>query len=266
MKHLSQTIFLSILVAFSFSAFGQAVAGKPDTKEQAEAIIKRSIQSLGGEKYLQVKSQVGRGHFSVIREGGVVSFQSFVDAIVFPDKERADFKGGRSRTIQANSGSTGWLYDDSLDSIKMQNETQLANFKQGLRTSLENLLHGYWRGEGELTYLGKRSATLGKRNDVIKLTYKDGFSVEFEFATDDGLPQKAIYKRTAADGETKEEDRYAQFIDVGGIKTPFIIDHFINGQQSSRINYESMDFNKSIPDSIFAKPSNPKDAKKELKF
>jgi outer membrane lipoprotein-sorting protein len=42
---------------------------------------------------------------------------------------------------------------------------------------------------------------------------------------------------------------------VGGVKSAFIIDRYTNGKQSSRINYDSMEFNKTIPDSIFAKPT-----------
>ena len=243
------------------------IPAAPGDAGKAEVIIAKAVQNLGGEKYLQVRSQVGRGKFSLMREGTLISFQSFIDVLVFPDKERTDFKGAGTRTVQANSGNTGWLYDDSLDTIKVQNEAQVASFKLGIRTSIDNLLHGHWRGDAELAYIGKRPATLGKRNEVVRLRFKDGFTVEFEFASDDGLPQKAIYKRTTAEGEeVKEEDRYAQFIDVSGIKTPFIVDRFSNGQQSSRINYESVDFNKTIPDWIFAKPANPKDAKKDLKF
>jgi len=270
-------IFLLLLIAVIFpsSAIAQAEAPKTDTKEKAQAIIAKAIQNLGGEKYLQVRTQVGRGIYyifqggevsSVKQERGVASYQKFVDVLVFPDKERTEFKGGGTRNIQVYSGGTGWIYDSDLDSLKIQNEAQIANFKLGLRTTLDNLLHGHWQGDAELSYVGRRPATLGKRNEVVKLTYKDGFVVEFEFAVDEGLPQKALYKRTNAEGETKEEDRYAQFIDIGGVKTPFIIDHFINGLQSSRINYESVEFNKTIPDSIFAKPASPKDAKKDLKF
>ena len=242
--------------------FPSAESGK------AEAVIAKAVQSMGGSSYLQIKTQIGRGKFSVIRENAVVSFQTFVDVIVFPDRERTEFKGGGSRTIQTNTGNTGWVFDGDQELIKVQNETQVANFKRGIRVSLDNLLRGGWRGDAELTYIGKRPATLGKRNDVLKLTYKDGLTVEFEFAADDGLPVKAIYKRIGPDGveEIKEEDRYAQFVDVGGVKTPFIIDRFTNGQHSSRINYQSIEFNKSISDSIFAKPSNPKDLKKDLKL
>ena len=263
-----KVFFLSVSLLFlSDFTFAKVSNGTSDAKEKAEAVISKAVQILGGDRYLQIRSQIGRGRFSVIRESAVVSFQTFVDVIVFPDRERTDFKGGGSRTIQANSGNTGWVYDGDQQLIKVQNEAQIANFKQSIRSSLDNLLRGYWKGDAEVSYAGRRPATIGKRNEVIKLTYKDGFTVEFEFAADDGLPQKATYKRTNPDGEEiKEEDRYAQFIDVGGIKTPFIVDRLTDGKPSSRINYESIEFNKSIPDSIFAKPSNPKDAKKDLKF
>ena len=238
----------------SFSASAQ-----PD--DRAEKIVAKAVQTLGGDRYLQVRTQVGKGKFSSLRDGGVTSFQSFLDIIVFPDRERTEFKNGGSRTVQVNTGDSGWVLDGDQELIKVQNETQVKNFKQGIRTSLDNLLRGYWKGEAELSYVGRRPATLGKRNDVVRLTYKDGFAVEFEFA-DDGLPQKSVYKRMTANGEeVKEEDRYAQFIDVDGIKTAFIVDRFSDGKAVSRINYESIDFNKSIPDSAFTKPSNPKDVK-----
>ena len=234
---------------------------------QAEAILKKAIQSLGGNNYLQVKTQIGRGKFSVIREGAVVSFQSFTDVIVLPDKERTEFKGGGVKSVQTNVGNTGWTFDGDNELIKVQNEKQIDDFKRSVRVSLDNLLRGGWRNDAALAYVGKRAATLGKRNDVIKLTYKDGLVVEFEFASDDALPQKAIYTHLNADGgEVKEEDRYAQFNDISGVKSPFIIDRFVNGVQSSRINYESIEFNKTIPDAVFAKPASPKELKKDLKL
>jgi hypothetical protein len=66
-----------------------------DAAEQPEAILNKAVQRLGGERYLKVASQVSRGKFSVIRDGTIVSFQSFIDVIVFPDKERTEFNGGK---------------------------------------------------------------------------------------------------------------------------------------------------------------------------
>ncbi len=241
-------------------------SSNPDA-EKASSIISKAVETLGGDRYLAVKTQIGRGKFSVMRENQLAAFQSFLDVIRFPDMERTEFKQNGMRTVQANSGSTGWVYDGDQEILQDQSEEQVAAFKQGLRVSLDNLLRGYWKGEAELSYVGKRPATLGRRNEVVKLTYKDGFSVEFEFSADDHLPQKAIYTRKAVSGdEMKEEDHYAQFVEFSGIKVPLVIDRFENGDHASRINYESIEFNKNIPDSIFAKPQNPKELKKELKL
>lgn len=262
------SVLFAIIFLTTLSVAAQTDAPKPPPQtEKAEAIVAKAVQILGGDRYLQIRSQVGRGKFSVIKDGTVVSFQTFVDAIVFPDRERTEFKGGGKKTVQVNTGSTGWVYDGEQELIKIQSEVQVENFKRGLRTSLDNLLRGYWKGSADLSYVGRRPSTLGKRNEVVRLTYKDGMAVEFEFAVDDGLPQKAVYKSQDGDAEAvTEEDHYAQFIDAGGVKTAFIIDRFTGGKQSSRINYESIEVNKPLSDAIFAKPANAKDAKKDVKF
>ena len=266
LARLFKLCFLIGASAFFVSAQSETVKTvSPKTDEKAEAILKKAVERLGGEKYLQVKSQIGRGTFSILRESVVISFQSFVDVIVFPDKERTEFKGA-GKTVQTNVGKTGWIYDGDAQIVKEQNAGQIENFRRGINVSLDNLLRGYWRGNAVLSYVGRRPATLGKRNDVVKLTYADGFVVEFEFA-DDGTPVKSIHKRTGADNEEiKEEDRYAQFIDVSGIKAPFVIDRFTNGAHSSRINFEAIEFNKPVSDAIFAKPKSVKEMKKDLKL
>nr|MBA3241889.1 hypothetical protein [Acidobacteriota bacterium] len=108
-------------------------------------------------------------------------------------------------------------------------------------------------------YVGRREAGLARRNEVVRLTYADGFVVEFEFGAKDNLPSKARYKKEAAGGETiEEEDRYAQFQLLGGVRVPFIIDHYRAGVQSSRVNFQEIEFNRAVPDSLFGKPADLK--------
>jgi len=258
MKQFLYSIFFVLLFC------GLGFAQKTD--EKAEAVLKKAVQILGGDNYLKVKTQIGRGKFSLMREGMIGSFQTFTDVIVYPDKERTEFKAMGTKTVQTNVGDGGWIFDGEAQVINVQSEAQVKDFKRGINASLDNLLRAHWRGKAILNYVGKREATLGKRNDVVKLTYDDDFTVEFEFSAE-GFPVKSIYKRTNPDGEeAKEEDRYAQFVEIQGIKTPFIVDHFSGGLLTSRINYETIEFNKSIPDSIFTKPNSPKELKKDLKL
>jgi hypothetical protein len=246
---------------------GELKPADPADAGKADGIVAKAIKLVGGDRYLKAATQVSRGKFSNIKEGAVVSFQSFVDAIAFPDRERTEFKGDGSRMTQVNTGETGWIFDGDQELIKVQTPLQIENFKRGQRTSLDNLLRGYWKGMADLRFIGTRPSSLGRRNNVVSLTYKDGFTVEFEFAANDGTPQKATYKQEREGEETvTEEDRYAQFVEVDGIKVPFIIDRFTSGKQSSRINYESVEFNVKLPEAVFAKPASVKEAKKDLKY
>lgn len=234
--------------------------------EKAEAIVAKAVKRLGGDRYLKVATQVTRGRYSNIRDGANVDSQTFLDIFVFPGKERTEFRWGGIKNVQTNAGESGWLYDGDSMVIKVQTDKQIADFKRGMRNSLDHFLRGLWRGNGELTYVGRREAGLGRRSDVVRLTYKEGNWVEFEFDPE-GLPLKALYRRTNAAGEeTKEEDRFAQFLEVGGITAPFIVDHYVDGKQTSRINFESYEFNRKIDDAVFEKPTDPKVFKRDLKF
>lgn len=255
-----------ITVLFILALFGAANAQTAAKDAKAEAVIAKAVVFLGGDRYLNVKTLYATGKFSIIRDNTIVSFQTFTDVIVYPDKERTDFKLNGVKNIQTNAGDAGWIFDGAAGVINQQNEQQIKDFKRGMKVSIDNLLRGHWRGSASLSYVGRREASLGTRNDVVKLAYEDGLEVEYEFSAE-GMPTKAIYKRMNPDGEeSKEEDRYAQFVETDGIKAPYIVDHFSNNVQTSRINYITVEFNKNVPDSIFVKPTNPKEAKKDLKF
>lgn len=233
--------------------------------EKAEGILKRAVESLGGAAYLNVKSVIGRGNYTPYGQGVSGNLIAFVDYLVYPDRERTDFKGQGVRSIQTNIGlDKGWLFDGMTKTISDMKAEQFDNFRTTLRTSVDNLLRGEWRKEGaSLSYAGRREAGLAKRNEAVRVTYPDGFTIDFEFGARDGLPAKILYKRKVKteddkDAEVAEEDRIERYLAFGGVQVPFTIDHYRDGVQSSRIAYDSIEFNPSIPESLFVKPANPK--------
>jgi hypothetical protein len=240
------------------SAVGPTSA--PATDEKAEQIVKRAIEAMGGSSYLNARSVTGRGLFTQFKDGVSGLPTTFVDYLVYPDKERTEFKGGGVRVVQANVGKTGWVFDGATKSINDISAAQVADFQLAIRTNVDSLLRGAWRQEGaKLSYAGRREAGIARRNETVKLTYPDGLVVEFEFGARDGIPAKVLYKKKNAEGEeAQEEDHLAQFLNVDGITTPFVIDHFRAGVQTSRINYQSVEYNRPIPETLFAKPANVK--------
>ena len=235
-------------------------AASPKADEKALAVLARAVEALGGRAYLDVRTVVSRGYFTQFREGQQGIPVSFRDYMVYPDRERTEFKGAGVRSVQVNTGETGWLFEAKAKKLRDVTPEQARDFRTAMRTSVDNVLRGWWRPDGaSLSYVGRREAGLARRNEVVRLTYPDGFEAEFEFDAREGLPAKVVYKRPNAEGETvEEEDRYAQFQQVGGVRVPFIIDHYRAGVQSSRVNYDEVEFNLPVPDSLFARPADVK--------
>ena len=255
-----------ILVLILSLVFAQAPASSVDEKSQE--IMNRAIEALGGQRYLNIKTEFGKGFYTTYNDGVSQIPARFLDYISYPDRERTEFIGAGIRSIQTNVGDTGWLFDGAVKKISDQSPTQVENFKFAMKTRFENLLRGWWKKEGgKVTYVGRREAGLAKRNETVRLTYPDGFWIEYEFGARDFLPAKIIYKRTRKDPdsgdqvEVTEEDRIMRFITVDGVTAPWIIDRFVNGKQTSRINYELVQYNQTFAESLFAKPTDVKSIK-----
>jgi hypothetical protein len=242
---------------------GQQAA--PTSAEKAQKVVQRGLEVAGGDNYLKVQTLIGRGIFSQYRDGSPADPAKFVDYIVYPDKERTEFTSGGIRTILGNSSGKGWIFDGSVKNLKDQKAEQLEDFNRSMKTGFENLLRGWWRKEGAtLSYIGRREAGLARRNETIRLTYPDGFWIEYEFDAKEGSPAKVIYQHRRKNPDTDEmeeiteEDRLLKPLTIDGILTFFVVDHFINGKQTSRINYDSVEYNRPIADSLFDKPANIK--------
>lgn len=271
LSRLSAYLFAALLLSvFHSTAFAQEPAPKPspDGAAKAEAIVNRGIEVLGGSSYLNIKTVTGRGFFTGFADGISQIPSRFLDYISFPDHERTEFTGAGIRKIQTNAGETGWLYYGATKTISDMNPAQIEDFKRGMRTSVENLLRGWWKKENaKLTYVGRREAGLARRNETVRLTYPDGWWIEYEFAAKEGLPEKIIYKRmrnkpdSEETEEITEEDRLLKPITTGGITAPWVIDHFVDGVQTSRISYESIEYNRPLDAGLFAKPANVKSLK-----
>jgi hypothetical protein len=259
---LASASFLLLLAALACLA--QTPTPSPATNdEKAERIVRTAVQAMGGDHYLNVKTVVGHGYFTEFKDGVSGIPLRFVDYIVYPDKERTEFIGGGQRLVQTNDRDHGWVYDGAALTLKDQTAAQVEDFRMSTRTGIENLLRGGWRTQGaKLSYVGRREAGLARRNETVRLTYPDGLWIEYEFAADNGLPAKVIYQRKQKKGdsdemeEAPEEDRLYKPITINGIVAPYVIDHFRNGHQTSRLNYDSVEFNKQVADALFAKPAS----------
>src|SRR5215207_7606503 len=246
----------------------QTPAPTASADEKSQQIMNRAIEVLGGEKYLNVQTVIGKGFYTSYRDGMSQIPGRFLDYIAYPDRERTEFVSAGIRTIQTNTGDTGWLFDGAVKKISEQTPAQVEDFKRNMKTGVEYLLRGSWKKDGgKITYVGRREAGVGKRNETIRLTFPDDWWIEYEFGARDGLPAKIIYPRERKDPDSGdmvemiEEDHLFKFITIDGVTAPWVIDHFIKGKQTSRIAYEQVQYNQRFADNLFAKPADVKSIK-----
>src|SRR2546423_14207407 len=85
-------------------------------ENRAEQIVARAVAAMGGDTYLAVRSTIGRGVITPFAKGASQLPLSFTDYLVFPDKERTEFRGGGNRAIDTFVGKTGWGFDAAAPS------------------------------------------------------------------------------------------------------------------------------------------------------
>lgn len=159
--YISQTVKFFIVTLFLSSfAIAQNNFSESSTPEEkakiAKAVMSKAVQTLGGDKYLNVNTAVSEGKFSLLKDGRISSYQNFMDIIVYPDKERTDFTEKGTKTVQVNAGDTGWIYDEFLRKFEDQGENQIESFKLSMKNHYDYLLRRKWQNEAELVYVGRR--------------------------------------------------------------------------------------------------------------
>jgi hypothetical protein len=124
-------------------------------------------------------------------------------------------------------------------------------------------MRGGWSGSGvQLGYLARQEIWPRQYAEGVKITYSDGDEVSIYFDPQTSLPLALRFpKETEKDGRVMAENRFFKYVDIAGIKTPYVVDLFENGKQIMRINYEEREFNVTIAEKIFIKPENAKELK-----
>jgi len=224
-------------------------------EDHARALFEAATRALGGERYLALKSLMGRGLYSQFNEREQLqALLPFTVYVLYPDRERVEFGRGKDRFIQVNVGARGWIYDGPSRNLRDQKEEEIARFRTAQRRSLETVMRDLWRRpEVKLRYLGERELWFRQRGVGVELIVPlegdevDRIQVYFDPQTH--LPVKLAYEN--------EEERFHLYQDFDGIKLPLRIDRYRGDVQVSRASFEEVQVNVPIDPKLFEKPSSP---------
>ncbi|MBI4851083.1 MAG: hypothetical protein HY819_04560 [Acidobacteria bacterium] len=263
-----QKVFLLLCLMTLISSLVKAEE-PAQSKEKATSLIKASIEALGGQAYLSVKSEKSQGLVTPYRETVPDSndiqpdkrgTQSFIDYILLPNKERVEFKGQGRLFIQSNADKHNWTYDSDSELLRDQTQAQKDRFLRTLRYQVDKILRGGWNDPSiEITYIPRQELWPRQYGEGVKLTYLDKEEAELFFDPQTKLPIALRFPKDTYEGQrVKAENRFFKYIDINSLKTPYVVDLFENGKQVLRINYDTREFNIPISDKLFVKPNNIK--------
>lgn len=239
-------------------------AQEPDENDPAKAaaLVRDTVAARGGEAFLKISTIESHGQFTPFEKGVSGDPAPFVDYVVYPGRERTEFGKGDSKIIQSNSETANWVYDATQRMIRDQKEEQVKQFQQSARYDLDNLLRTAAQQSGvKVVYLGRREAWRNTFSEALRIDFADGGTATLHFDPRSKLPLMVEYKTVGEEGTVNNEVRYFRWVDFSGIKFPTIQDFYRNGKQSARVSFDTVSFNVSVPDKLFAKPSNIKEVK-----
>ncbi|HEX9942769.1 MAG TPA: pitrilysin family protein [Thermoanaerobaculia bacterium] len=238
--------------------FRQADLRKPKTEPAAAApasaadqsramdLLRKAQAALGGEAFLEQKSQISKGSGTISPPGmpQPMPVPSIVTYRVFPDKERSELQLPMGTMVQAFDGTTGWA------SMGPQTQDNTAQAK-------EEQLYGF----DVLREAGKPGHTArplpdaqvgGKPAKVVEVSDDKGHATQFFIDPQTNLVVKVAFE---ANGQ-KTEAVYSDYREVGGVKVAYQTNVSQNGQPLVEIKYSDVQVNAPVDEGLFKKPGN----------
>jgi len=255
-------VIATLTAVLSLISFGRQQDPDPNDIEKAKTALEKAVKARGGSAYLNVRTETGTGQFNQFDKGMATVPIQFSDFIEYPDKERTEFGHKKGKFVQANVASIGWTFDAANKALKDQGEEQTKEFVDSMKYSVDGILRGSWREpKVRFTYYPRREAWRLKFGEAIKMEFPDNTVITLYLDLETHLPILMQREHLVKDQPQKEETRFAQWIERQGILAPNILDTFIEGTQTNRVNYDNRTYNQPLPANFFTKPVNLKDIK-----
>jgi hypothetical protein len=276
------------VVAACFCATPRALAQNPDalmpdeSEAKAKQVLQQLIDALGGQVYLQVRESDCTGRLSEFNRNSQTAnaqfdygYIGFHDLWKYPDRNRTEYelKGNRvaaffaagdmptkrGKIIDIYAGDKGWVLDKG--GVEEETASAIAQFQEQVKTDFDNLLRFRLKEDGLIFRYGGSDLVDLKMVDWVEIV--DRYEVTYRAAVDreTHLPRRVfVIKRNEATRERTEEDNiFANFRVVDGVKMPMEITHEVDGRRTFEVFYNVCKLNTGLPDELFTKESLEQD-------
>lgn len=241
-----------------------------ENARKARAVLDQTIQTLGGQPYLNYENRSETGRYYPLYHGRTEStgipYNYYIE---YPNKDR--FEVVHQRDIFLIEGSVGNVkvknkfdivlihngdkgYETTYKGTAAQDPEDLQNYLRRRQHSLEWIFRKWVRDANVALFYEGQSVVDGKECEGVALVNSDNDSVSVYVDQNTHYPVKISYSwRDPKDKQKNTEDEvYDNYKIVQGIWTPHSITRYYNGETSQQRFVTTAKYNMSLPDTMFA--------------
>jgi hypothetical protein len=255
LRNLSRRVVMTLagllLLAGSALAAQEKPAGLPPrVAPQAQELLDKCIQALGGQAFMNFKTMTTRGRAYAIREGATAGLAPYTSWVEYPDKRRFSY-GKDQPVILVNNGDHAWELDRY--GLTSQLPEQARRWQISNRFSLENLLRIRVHDPGVLVQMGGVDFVNNVPTQSLDITEAGGTSARLDLHRRTFLPIRISYRVQNLKTRDWEEyaDVYADYRNFQGIQTPMHITRYLDGERVAETFRNSAQYNQDYPATYF---------------
>ena len=221
-----------------------------ESDKKAREILEKTVQALGGERFLQAKDVTTNGRLYEFRKdqlAGTTVFQSYTK---FPDKLRTEI-GKKREEVIITDGEKGWKIE--YKNVSEQSPEEIKRNTTNERHSLDYVFRFLIKEQGlKFRYVGRSHLELDEAEELM-LIDKDNDRVKILISATTYFPLKLEYQ-TPGIGKrwaTEDEKFYYNYHDIQGVQVPYKTVRFANGFKVSEVYVESAVLDTGLSDTLF---------------
>ena len=221
-----------------------------EKSEQARALLDQSVEALGGEAFLNLKSEKMEGRVYSFRRDQLTGLATFVSYTRYPDQQREEY-GKNKETIMVYSEDKGWEID--IHGVKPVPEEEMEIRRERKSMSAFYILRYRLQEPGILLEYAGRDLLGVQAVDVVNFVDADNRVVTFYLDRLTHLPVRTVWIRR--DPKTRqrieEEEILSNYFTGQGVTAPRQITRQRHGTKIFEAFVQKVQYNLPLPDSLF---------------
>lgn len=236
-------IVFAIIIGFCTLSFISA--------QDLDKILDSHFKAIGQEKLLKVSTMEAKGKMTIVMMGSEGGFKTINK---MPNKMRVEVEVMGSTVVQGYDGTTAWAINPMMGSGGAVEMTGPEAERFIETADMEGQLWNYKEKGHTLELLGTEELGDSKVH-VLKLTKKNGKIDHYYMDVEDYVILKIKTKIMANGMEMDMETLMSDYQEVDGYLGAYKIEQKVGGQPYSSIQLEEVNYNITVDDAIFTKPS-----------